>query len=234
MLKLIIPCTQVPEAIANILHVVCFDDYLVNTVLLGTVIPSSIVVDVGAFLGFFTLYVGLLMKREGLIVAVEPNPYARNYLYKNLLENGFENMARVDPRLICASSGWKKLYLTQYWALSSTNPAYIKEMNEEIVAELRLPCITLRQLLGSHKLDRIDLLKIDIEGLEANVLEQALKDNMLEKNRVRAIIVETHYPRDNVARTLSALLRAVRDKGYEVIEINPLIPAWKQVIVVVK
>jgi FkbM family methyltransferase len=234
VLRLVIPCSQMPEAIANILHVVCFDDYLINSVLRDVVALGSVVVDIGAFLGFFTLYVGVLIKRKGLIVAVEPNPRARKYIYENLLENGFENIARVDPRLVCASKGWGKLYLTRYWALSSTNPAYVKEMDEEVVAELRLPCVTLRQLLDSHKLSHIDLLKIDIEGSEADVLEQALSDNMLEKERIRAIIVETHYPRDNVVRALSALLKAARDNGYELVEINPLIPAWKQVIAVMK
>ena len=221
-----------PEAWMNFLHIFCLDDYMLHE-FNDVIRPGALIVDVGAFLGFFTLRVGLMMGKQGLIVAVEPNPLAREILYDNLSLNGFEEISRVDPRPVCGERGWRELIITGYWALSSINPKYVDTMGERAIKKVRLPCITLRDLLYSHGAKKVDLLKLDIEGGEAEVIERGFIDKVLERHMVRSMIVELHLFPDNDEKTLYSLARLLRETGYDVFEINPLDNS-RQVIVAIK
>jgi FkbM family methyltransferase len=228
-----IPCTQMPEAWANFLHVFCLNDYMLDR--LGDIIsPGSIVIDAGAFLGFFSLHAARLMKRQGLIIAIEPNPLIRSYLYDNLLMNGLASISRVDPRLVCGYNGLGELYVTEYLALSSMNKEYIEVMGEKIIKKIKMPCVTLNKLIEAHGIRRVDVLKLDVEGAELSIIKESMQSSILNKLRIRGVIIELHPPYRNIRDSLLELGRALRINGYDIMEINPLIPGWSQVIVVLK
>ena len=49
--------------------------------------PGDVVIDVGAFLGRYTLLASKAVKDSGLVIAVEPNPLALKVLIKNIRMN---------------------------------------------------------------------------------------------------------------------------------------------------
>jgi FkbM family methyltransferase len=77
-----------------------------------------------------------------------------------------------------------------------------------------LPCTTLVQEMAANGHDFIDLLKIDIEGFEYEVLENALAANI----PIRQICVEFHdfFPEIPTARTTN-MIRLLRRHGFELI-----------------
>jgi len=206
-----IPDTQLPEAWANILHVFCYRDYA----RFEDFIPDHgwVVVDVGAYLGFYTLWAGVHVGDSGLVVAVEPNPTAREILLSNVsLNRGRIGRIAFDPRLVCGSPGIRRLYVTGYWATSSIVRSYAEHMGD-IEDTILVPCTTLDELFEDHNLEHIDLLKLDVEGAE----EEVLATPTVCPKKVARIVVEVHPPWAKAER----LAKLLHSRGYRVDIIAP-------------
>ena len=154
--NLVVPCSQLPEAWANILHIFCLNDYRIEEeVVIG---KGAYVVDVGAYLGFFSVYAARHIGAEGLIIAVEPNPYARRFLYENLMLNNLQGIARVDPRAIgICDDCLAEMYVPEYWANSSLNKSYVAS-NGENVRRMCVRVVRLASRLRILNLEHVDLL----------------------------------------------------------------------------
>jgi len=180
--EVIVPCSQLPEAWANILHVFCLNDYGLGEIV--HVEEGDTVVDAGAYLGFFSI----LASRygAGLIVALEPNPLAREYLYSNLHRNGLAGRARVDPRALSDEDDRiVHLYIPEYWGNSSLARSYIGVMGYETARRIPVRSVTLQTLMREHRLARIDLLKMDVEGVEAKILRHSAENSILSPDTIR-------------------------------------------------
>ena len=132
--------------------------------------PGHIVIEVGANIGSHTVGLARLVGSSGRVLAFEPQRLPFQTLCANVALNSIEN---VD----C------------FWAAMGSQDGYIdvpdinprKEFNFGAVSLLGTPrgrpvaCHTLDQYIT---LPRIDLIKVDVEGMEADVLrggEQVLK-----------------------------------------------------------
>ncbi len=170
-IKLVIPVAQLPEAWANLLHIYCSQDYSLLPSYKPR--PGVAVLDIGAYLGFYTLYALVNTKYESIIVAVEPNPVARHYLYLNLELNNAENNVRVDPRAVSVKSGIGRLYVTRYWATSSLYSEYIQSYTcTGVYRVVNVRLAALDEIIRDHELNVHStlLVKMDIEGAERELL----------------------------------------------------------------
>jgi FkbM family methyltransferase len=128
---------------------------------------GDVFVDVGANSG---QYVVPLARRFRRVIAVEPNPIALTVLRKNLAENRISNV-EVIGRALSTRSGVVRLYEGEVITTWSTKPTSGRFVDVESTS--------LDDVLRLHP--TIDLLKVDIEGLEAEVL---LSSKLLERVRV--------------------------------------------------
>jgi len=202
-----IPLSQLPEAWANLLHVYCYHDY--DKLPRYTPKPGMSILDAGAYLGFYTIYAALMLRYRGLIIAVEPNPYARRYLYENLELNQVENLVQVDPRAISSKNSVRTLYVSPYWALSSLYPEYLALLgyeNSEIEV-VKIVTVTLRELLQDHDVEAVNMAKIDVEGAEQEVLPECIYSPCFQKS-----VVEVHQ---NMVG-MSKIVASYASSGYEV------------------
>ena len=182
-----LPTSQLPEAWANLLHVFCYRDYEYYPGF--SPLNGWIVVDVGGFLGFYTVYAASRVGSKGRVVVVEPNPYVREYLYQNISANCLSGRVEVEPRALLADNMALKLYIGCYWANTSMHRAYV-ENGPGICGTITVPAIGLGTLIHEHKLPRIDLLKIDVEGAEKRLLIE--NNDILSSGFVKRIVVELH------------------------------------------
>jgi len=138
---------------------------------------SSIVFDVGAHIGKYTL---MASPKANLVIAVEAEPSNFKILEKNIKTNNLENINAFN---VAASrtNGVANLYLGED---SSTHSLSIDlRKKESIIVESR----TLDSLIELNK-SKIDLIKIDVEGAELAVLAGAQKC----LNNIRIIAIEIH------------------------------------------
>ncbi len=129
---------------------------------------GEVFIDAGANTGQYAVPLARHFRRG---VAIEPNPVAARILRRNLERNHIENV-RVLERLVLPTAGRGRLFEGD--VLTTWGTVTPSERSIEVEA------VTLDDLLGDHA--RIDLLKLDIEGREAEVL---LSAHLLD--RVRAI-----------------------------------------------
>ena len=127
-------------------------------------------VDVGANLGALSLRAATVVGPEGRVHAIEPHPVTFDYLRRNVELNGLRNISMHNTAL-GAEQGivhfTSKLHDDQNQA--STGPG------------IEVKCTTLDELLGDA-VERVDLLKVDVEGFELFVLQGAAR--LLAKTRV--------------------------------------------------
>ncbi|ABM80702.1 FkbM family methyltransferase [Hyperthermus butylicus] len=202
--RLAVPCSQLPEAWANILHIFCFNDYQLGTTV--KIKPGSTIVDIGAYLGFFTIRAAQLVNRQGLFIVVEPNHHARSILYRNLQFNQLQSVARVDPRAVSICDGClARLYVPPYWANASLETSYLKQLgwsSPSYIISTRT--VRLATLLREHGLSQIDLMKIDVEGHEEKIIQDAAKMGILNPELIKQIVVEVHGRK--IAEKIEAIL----------------------------
>jgi len=176
---------------------------------------AKIVVDIGANEGFYTLKVKE-NNPDCNIIAIEPNPYVFEILEKNMESNCLKNVTLVN-KAIGSSNGLMKLeIIKEIGSISARDIRLVDRswMKDEFVKEITVGVITLDTLCREHHVTSIDILKIDVEGMEAEILASATG---LLKN-VRRIVLERHSR--ELRDTVVALLQ---DNGFALIyEEDPL------------
>jgi FkbM family methyltransferase len=138
---------------------------------MDTVKPGQVVIDIGANVGCLAFQAAQLVGERGRVIAVEPNPDNLQLLYAGILLNEWANV-QVLP---CAA--WDVSGIMSLKGGASNTYLVLAAPLDEGRAYTQL--VRLDEALAS--LDRVDLVKIDIEGHEPRALRGARE--LIEKHR---------------------------------------------------
>lgn len=122
---------------------------------------DSTILDIGANIGIHTLSFSIMAK-NGLVIACEPQPKTFRTLEKNIFQNDTKNVIPLNIA-IARSAEIAEFYVMSDDAYSSLIDTGRKTLNEKI----KVLCTSVDALVGETK---VDFVKIDVEGLELNVL----------------------------------------------------------------
>jgi FkbM family methyltransferase len=159
--------------------------------------PSSVFVDLGANEGYFTVLAGKLVGDGGSVIAIEPQTRLLPVIEKNLSLNGLENV-KIVSTAVSDRSGTATLYLLP--DLNSGGSSFHRP-TRYAVPEQKTDTVTLEQVLTTCNLEKVDLLKVDIEGAEYEALLGS--PALFEHHRIKAVALELH-PQILAARGKSA------------------------------
>lgn len=124
--------------------------------------PGMTVADVGANIGFYTMLSASMVGASGRVVAIEPNPVNVKLIEASRRENSFEN---VELHAVAANDTPGVLVLnTQY------SNGFVRGLGDNLNSLFRSEIVYGAQLDRLLKLDRLDFLKIDVEGAEHRAL----------------------------------------------------------------
>jgi FkbM family methyltransferase len=138
------------------------------TALLCRLLPGKrCVFDVGANIGFHTLLMGALLEGRGTVYAFEPLLEACALLVRNLVHNGM-SAVRAELAALSNCDGAMSLFLPANQVY--TNASLIAGFTHQ---DIQLPIMSQRfdTYCRSNGIERVDLIKIDVEGAEQRVLE---------------------------------------------------------------
>lgn len=129
--------------------------------------PGMTVLDVGAFIGYYTLLAASLVRNRGRVYAFEPNPNAFAILQRNVKENGYQEVVRLIPKALSDRSGRAFLFTVGEAAGESSLYPGNKSANEGVEVET----IVLDEYLAHEGWPEVHVAKIDVEGAEVDVLK---------------------------------------------------------------
>jgi FkbM family methyltransferase len=140
--------------------------------IMRAVLPAGgTAIDVGANTGWHTLLMARLVGPHGRVLAVEPNPSVREHLRRNIGLNRLEQVEVVGAALAEA------LGTLNFFAPDAEHPASASGhvvMDDPAPSEaVRVEARTLDVVAAEHRLDSLDLVKIDAEGFEWPILQGA-------------------------------------------------------------
>jgi FkbM family methyltransferase len=124
---------------------------------------DSVCLDVGANVGPITLALSALCP-DGHVHSFEPAIQSFRFLERNAARNGVDNVS-VHRLALSDTTGEAKLNYNREFTGGAFISDYLRDGAEEVV-----PTTTLDDWAESSGLDRLDLVKIDVEGAEGRVL----------------------------------------------------------------
>jgi FkbM family methyltransferase len=147
--------------------------------------PGSVVVDVGANAGLYTLMAAQKAGPEGRVIAIEPNRALVDRLKFNVAANNLHNVSVA----ICAvgeTTATRTLSVVDNNWGASTLLTFSAPVG---ISPQRVAMRPLLQVMQDMKVDRIDAMKIDIEGYEDRALIPFM-DDAPPTMRPKAILME--------------------------------------------
>jgi len=160
---------------------------------------GDFVLDLGAHIGSYTLRYSRLVGENGSVIAFEPSPENRRILRWNLRLNNAQNV-EVRGEALGDFTGTASLSLSP----SSTGHS-LHHLPDNIHQGGRILVPTIK--LDDIQLDRVDFVKMDVEGNEMNVLRGGERTFLSRKPKMQ---IEVHAPHGQECSVCNWL----QDKGF--------------------
>ena len=145
--------------------------------------PGMAVLDIGAHHGFYTLLASRKVGPQGRVLAVEASPREREKLELHLRINSCTNV-QVENRALAELEGDAEFYVVNgsQTGCNSLRRPDVSEAAQAIPVRLA----RLDTVLRERQIEKVDFIKLDVEGAELSVLRGAPE---LLKNRPRPVIL---------------------------------------------
>jgi FkbM family methyltransferase len=144
---------------------------------LNVVRQGMIIVDVGVNRGYFSLLFAKLMNDKGKVLSFEPNPTSCFWFRKSIQANRYKCI-KLFQYALSDKEGSAPLYCGTYSGSSSLFPS-LHTKKETITVKTR----KLDNVLKDEGIDKVDILKIDVEGADLLVLKGA--ERLLKRQNIK-------------------------------------------------
>jgi len=168
--------------------------------------PGMTVLDVGAHAGLYTMIAAKRARPGGRVIAFEPSARERARLERHLRINGLADVA-IEPVAIGAVDGEVDLFVVE---TNQTGCNSLRRVPGERAMATRVPIRRLDAYAAERGIDRVDFVKMDIEGGERDAL---LGGEALFRRTRPALLVEIEPAR-------------IAPWGYDPREIFELVASW--------
>jgi len=175
--------------------------------------PKPVVLDIGANAGYFDMMLFSKMT-EATVYAYEPMPNNYKLFQQNIALNpSLANRIHLFNKAVTgASQEFVELHM-ETEAENSVIASVYSDFDHKNQFTLRVPAISLRQILEETGIERADLVKIDCEGSEYPILYETPASCW---GKINFLTVEVH-DLDRDQRNVGHLARFLESQGYEVV-----------------
>src|SRR6202045_331455 len=177
--------------------------------------PGDVVFDLGANIGAHTLGLARSVGPAGRGFAFEPTDFAFDKLKRNLALNP-ELQARTYPRqvlLAAAPAEEAPDEIFASWPLEKNESVHPKHRGRLVTAR-NATVDTLDRVVAREGIDRVDVIKMDVDGHELKVLQGGL--TTLSRFRPILVMELSPYVHAEEHNSFAALVALLRDAGYSI------------------
>ena len=173
---------------------------------------DSVILDVGANIGYYSMMIASALGGRCEIHAFEPAEETHARLTRNIALNGL-TCIRAHRVGLADVPGWARILRPA----GNSGAAYLEGGGRET------PVSTLDHFVREQALRRVDFIKIDVEGLEERVLRGA--SEVLSRHRPMLLVELQPLTLQRAGSSVSRLLELLDAQGYEVWE-----PNWHRLV----
>lgn len=175
--------------------------------------PNGVFLDLGANIGAIT--VPLIKKRPDIkVVCVEAAPWIFKYLQENLMHNNGQNAIAINRALFYSDNEEVNFYSPEdKFGKGSLSSGFTNKL-------VKVLTITIDSLLKDQGIEKVDVIKIDVEGYEYHAFKGA--ENLLNRADAPDILFEfVDWAEDNAAGVeIGAAQQILFDMGYHIYYFN--------------
>jgi FkbM family methyltransferase len=191
-------------------------DFYNNSFLNKIVKEDDVIIDVGASCGTFAHY--CLNRKAKKVVCLEPSPS----FY--ILDKTFDSCVDKYNCALGTNNGYRQFYFTDKTTLNSFKIDDQKKYDTANMVGIARPvtveCITLDSVIKRSNLDKINLLKLDIEGFEYDIFKSLSIETLANIDQV---LIEFHHNKNHKTQIIvDKLVQA----GYDLKYLNLNFESW--------
>jgi FkbM family methyltransferase len=184
--------------------------------------PGDVVFDVGAHFGLYAALAGVLCGATGKVHAFEPVPEACWRLRETVALNRLENVVPIQKALGEKVGTVTINVFDDPAALSWSTRGHpvMGPKGKRPTESIDVPCDTIDNFVEENEIDRIQFLKVDVEGFEKSVLMGA--EDTLDQRRVDVVCFEVSEAQLKGAGTEAGeTFEFLKDHGYLTYRFRP-------------
>jgi FkbM family methyltransferase len=179
--------------------------------------PEMRVLDIGANIGYYTLYLAKLVGSTGTVFAIEPVQRFRERLMWMIVANGFEDRVKVIPYGVSDCRDTVEIEIDH----TSATLHQIRTISEGLFRE-RIELDTLDALDSRMDISPIDFIKVDIDGHEPFMLDGS--KSFFLKNRPVMVMEFSQLSLDVAGSDVREVKKRLDELGYVLFSEKTLAP----------
>lgn len=164
---------------------------------------NSIFYDIGANVGIYSVYASILHKNIDTI-AFEPSVFNLEILSKNIYINNLYDRISIYPISLDIKKNQNQFNMSKVevgGALSGFGTELDEFNNQrDITFKYKTFSQSLDDFVDEYNLKLPNYIKIDVDGIELNILNGAIK--ILNSNHIRSILIENTDPKSGISNFL--------------------------------
>lgn len=187
-------------------------DFYDMDVLVSQLPSKPLIVDIGANAGYFNIMLFSKIK-EATVYAYEPIPVNYELFKTNIsLNPGLEKRIHLFNKAVTGTAIENVELFMEHSADNSVIASVYQDFDQQNKYSIKVPAISLQQIITGNNLGQIDLLKIDCEGSEYPIIYETPVALWAKVNRMT---IEVHNL-DNDKRNAGYLGKFLQQQGFDV------------------
>lgn len=167
------------------------------------------VFDIGANSGLFSLLA--INKGAKKVYAFEPNEES----LINLKSVTKDLNVEIVPKAVYTKDEDLKFYIDpNNTTIGSISEEHIKKINASSVEKITVPAISLKTFIKENNIDKVSMVKMDIEGAEYDVIENLDSDTF---DKIDSFLIEFH---NNENKRVKIITDKLIEQGYHIDQIR--------------